>query len=93
MTPDALMSTEVAKSSGIATGRDASPKSEEREETIVITYETTAGSSRLRQTSNRDKKRQEERHLGEVRHFASLANAHWTPTMDSKINSLSEKWL
>jgi hypothetical protein len=41
MIPDALSAVEVAKSSGMATGRDAGPSFEEREETMVIAYETT----------------------------------------------------
>ncbi len=47
MIPGALSLVEVAKSSGIATGRDAGPISEEREETIVIAYEPTVGTSHL----------------------------------------------
>jgi len=42
-----LSLVEVAKSSGIATGRDAGPRSEEREETIVIAYEPTVGTSHM----------------------------------------------
>jgi hypothetical protein len=45
MTPDALSQVVVAKSSGIATGRDAGPRFEEREETMFIAYETTVGVS------------------------------------------------
>jgi hypothetical protein len=40
-TPEAFASSATSKSLGISTGREVGPTMEEREEAIVIAYETT----------------------------------------------------